>query len=205
MTNYYTNNDEALKIARKSGFIDTRIISKIFKKIKEKGILVDPIRINIDPLREIKSKKEKDLIDQIILNRKQKGYTREYLGEYLGVSTQIIATYETRKSKLNDPEKIRKLIDLLEIENPKITEYQEFLMQNPNAKIKQYMIENDITIKGLGKKTGIALPAIKGIVLENKLITEDQYNKLKKTIFNKIFKTEQNKKEIEYEDEEEKE
>ena len=78
-------------------------------------------------------------------------------------------------------------------------------MQNPNAKIKQYMIENDITIKGLGKKTGIALPAIKGIVLENKLITEDQYNKLKKTIFNKIFKTEQNKKEIEYEDEEEKE
>ena len=48
MTNYSPINEKALQIAEKSQMVDSKEISKLFKKFKERGILKEPIEINLE-------------------------------------------------------------------------------------------------------------------------------------------------------------
>lgn len=187
MTNYYKDNKEALKVAKNSTFIDSRIISKIFKNIKSKGILAETIKINIDPLKKIKTKEKKDLVDQIILARHEKGYSVRELGEKINISQKRLTSYELRLAELKDPKVIKGCIKVLDIKEPQLTDYQRFLLDNPNQKIKQYILDNNIKLEQMEKLLNIkAKTILNWISHDDVLISEESYNKMKRN-YNKIF------------------
>lgn len=187
MTNYYKDNNEALKVARNSTFIDSRIISRIFKHIKNKGILAETIKINMDPLKEIKQKPKKDFIDQITLYRDLRGYTKKQLAEELGISPQKMSNYEMRRVEMKNPKIIQGIINILNIENPNLTKYQRFLLENPNEKIKDYILENNEDLREISKILSIEPKTIMNWILnDDVIISEESYNKMKRN-YNKIF------------------
>ena len=187
MTNYYKDNNEALKVARNSTFIDSRIISRIFKHIKNKGILAETIKINMDPLKEIKQKPKKDFIDQITLYRDLRGYTKKQLAEELGISPQKMSNYEMRRVEMKNPKIIQGIINILNIENPNLKKYQRFLLENPNEKIKDYILENNEDLREISKILSIEPKTIMNWILhDDVIISEESYNKMKRN-YNKIF------------------
>ena len=102
MTNYSPINEKALQIAEKGQMIETEIISRMFTNIKDKGILNEPIKVNLE--KEVKLINEKDIniepiefkdyIDQFIYYRKLRGYTQNQVGQVIGVSGKTYYKYE---------------------------------------------------------------------------------------------------------------
>lgn len=210
MTNNYENTQKLSKIAEKSKFIESEIISKIFKKVKNRGILTDSVKINVDTTKEkreeatnkAKAKKTISFGEQIYLHRIMKGYSQAKVGRYLGISECLVGQYELGRQQIKDCTRIEKIIKLLEIEEPNLSEYQKFLMNAPNARIVKYMKKNNISFHKLGKMTGIDSSDLKRIITQNKIISELQYNRMKDTIYNEIIRDEKELK-TKYEDEEE--
>ncbi len=120
MTNYSPINEKALQIAEKSQMVDSKEISKLFKKFKERGILKEPIEINLEKYRtkiKIKNYKNcKDYIDQFIYYRKLRGYTQEQVGQVIGISEKGYSKYESRMYEFKDKNKIYAIAKFLEID-----------------------------------------------------------------------------------------
>ena len=120
MTNYSPINEKALQIAEKSQMVDSKEISKLFKKFKERGILKEPIKINLEKYRtkiKIKNYKNcKDYIDQFIYYRKLRGYTQEQVGQVIGISEKGYSKYESRMYEFKDKNKIYAIAKFLEID-----------------------------------------------------------------------------------------
>ncbi len=90
----------------------------MFKKIKQKDILKEPIKVNIEKNNKTELSKIEinDYIDQFIYYRKLRGYTQDDVGKVIGVSGKYYYKYENRIHQLNDFNKIRKIADFLEIQ-----------------------------------------------------------------------------------------
>lgn len=120
MTNYSPINEKALQIAEKSQMVDSKEISKLFKKFKERGILKEPIEINLEKYRtkiKIKNYKNcKDYIEQFIYYRKLRGYTQEQVGQVIGISEKGYSKYESRMYEFKDKNKIYAIAKFLEID-----------------------------------------------------------------------------------------
>lgn len=162
--------------------MDSKVLSNIFKRIKEKGILKEAIKIKLDPLREMKQKEPKDLVDQIALARYQKGFSRRKMAEFLGIPELKYTAYETRDTKINDTKTIKKLINMLNIKKPKLTEYQKFLLDEPIDKIKKYVLGNNISTKKMAKILNVDKQNIdKWIKGDETKITESNFKKMKES------------------------
>lgn len=126
MANYSPQYEKALKVAEKIEMIDSEEISKIFKKVIEKGIKLNPVIINV-PRDIIRSKLVKDMqindfIDQFIYYRNLRGYTLDEVGQAIGISGKYYWKYESRVHKLTNVDKIHKIAEFLEIKEELLIE-----------------------------------------------------------------------------------
>lgn len=68
----FASEAKVLKIADNSKMLDSEVVSEMFKKVKEKGILKEPIGIEVGKANVIKVPKMEinDYVDQLIYYRK---------------------------------------------------------------------------------------------------------------------------------------
>ena len=71
-------------IFERSEIVNSQIVSKIFKKIKLKGIAKEVIEIDLE--KENKKNRINDYIDQFIYYRKLRGYTQKEVGQVIGIT-----------------------------------------------------------------------------------------------------------------------
>ena len=113
-----TQDIEALKIVEHSKMVDSNEVSKLFKKFKKKGILEQPIEMNMTEYKvySVPQMEINDYIDQFIYYRKLRGYTQEQVGQVIGISGKQYYKYEKRRYQFKDQEKIKIIANFLEIE-----------------------------------------------------------------------------------------
>lgn len=126
MANYSPQYGKALQIVEKVQMMDSEEISKIFKKIIEKGIQTELIIINV-PKGIVKSKlienmEINDFIDQFIYYRNLRGYTLDEVGHAIGISGKYYWKYENRVHKLTNIDRIHKIAEFLGIQDKLLIE-----------------------------------------------------------------------------------
>lgn len=189
MANYSPINEKALQIAEKGQMIESEIISRMFTNIKDKGILNEPIKVNLE--KEVKLINEKDIniepiefkdyIDQFIYYRKLRGYTQNQVGQVIGVSGKTYYKYEKRIHKLNDINKVKKIANFLEIKEVKLPEIKNNIT---NEELKKYLIKNHITNSELSRKTKISRRSIIDWFNKETQISDESYKKINNFILN---------------------
>ncbi len=128
-----------------------------------------------------------DFATTIKYYRQQHGLTQEELGKLCNVSEGII-----RHAEQNEHVTVTNLLKMKEVmkinEKQIINDYDRFLMDNPNQKIKKYMKDNKITLKNLREKTGISKSTCYHWFQRDKCISRGSYEKLKNCgLFNTII------------------
>lgn len=180
MANYSSIDEKTLQIAKKSQVIDSKEISKLFKKFKEKGILKEPIEINLEKHRS--KIKIKDYIDQFIYYRKLKGYTQEQVGQVIGISGKGYSKYERRTYKLKDNDKINAIAKFLGIdEELKMVPIDEKI---DKQQLRNFLIKNDITNTELAKQIGVSRRSIVDWLNKDVEISENSWTKIKEFMRN---------------------
>ena len=178
MANYSPMDEKALQIAKKVQVIDSKEVSKLFKKIKEKGILKESIEINLEKHRY--KIKIKDYIDQFIFYRKLRGYTQEQVGQVIGISGKGYSKYERRIHKLRDNNKINAIAKFLEIdEELKMLPIDEKI---DKQQLRNFLIKNDITNTELAEQIGKSRRSIVDWFNKNVEISENSWTKIKEFI-----------------------
>ena len=161
MANYSPNCSEALQITEKMEMVDSEVISKVFKKLIDKGIQAETIDIKVpkDIVRTelLRNMEINDYIDQFIYYRNLRGYTLDEVGQAIGVSGKYYWKYEKRLHKLTDMDRIQKIAEFLEIKEELILHD----IENKNYKIdkkelKEYLKENKITNSEFSRLIGIS-------------------------------------------------
>lgn len=171
---------KALKIAEHIQCIDGEEVSKVFKKIKRKGIFKQPIEMHVgkNKVINVPQMEIKDYIDQFIYYRKLRGYTQEQLGQVIGISGKSYSKYEKRIHKFKDKEKIEAIANFLGIN-------EKLKMLPVNDKIdkqelKGFLIENDITNTEFSNQIGVSRRSIVDWFNKDVEISEDSWIKIKK-------------------------
>lgn len=127
--------------------LDCTQVSKIFKKIKDKGILNKKMHYNdyIEPSKELLY--SKDFIDVIKYYRLLKRKTKSEIAIKVGIDDETYRGYEIKKNEIQDWKIAEKIIKVLEIENEvKLPDYFKIMRMYPLNKVKE-IIEKE------GKKT----------------------------------------------------
>ena len=175
-----SSNAEALKIAERIQFIDNEEVSKVFKKIKQKGIFERPIEMYVEKNKVINvpQMEIRDYIDQLIYYRKLRGYTQEQVGQVIGISGKSYSKYEKRIYELKDKEKIETIANFLGIN-------EELKMLSVNDKmdkqeLKKLLIENHITNTEFSNQIGVSRRSIVDWFNKDVEISEDSWTKIKK-------------------------
>ena len=176
----FTNDAKALKIAEHIQCIDGEEVSKVFKKIKRKGIFKQPIEMHVgkNKVINVTQMKIRDYIDQFIYYRKLRGYTQEQVGQVIGISGKTYSKYEKRIYKFKEKEKIETIANFLGIN-------EELKMLPINDKIdkeelKKLLIENDITNTEFSNQIGVSRRSIVDWFNKDVEISEDSWRKIKK-------------------------
>lgn len=205
MTNDTLTTSKALKIAENMQMVDSKIISKIFKKIKKKGILKEPIEIKIEKkdmqlfnslYNEGNLKIQfNDFIDQFIYYRKLRGYTQEQVGQVIGISGKSYYKYEKRIHQLKDINKINMIAEFLNVGEVKMPTVRKRI---DNHKLKEYLIDNNINNSEFSRLIGVSRRSILDWFNKGKGISEDSCKKIEDFI--KVFEANKSKQE-EIEDE----
>ena len=178
----FANEVETLKIAGDSKILDSEVVSEMFKKVKEKGILKEPIGVMIGKSNVIKVPEMEinDYIDQLIYYRKLRGYTQDQVGQVIGVSGKVYYKYEKRINKFKDREKIEAIANFLGIE-------EKLKMPPPNHKIdyqelRMFLRQNDITNTAFSKEIGVSRRSIIDWINKGTNISEESYIKIEEII-----------------------
>lgn len=184
MANYSPSSEKALQIAEKCRSVETKTISKIFKNIKEKGILDKNIDIEVtkEARRMLADKpiELKDYIDQFIYYRKLRGYTQEQVGQVIGVKGKTYCKYEKRLLRLNDIDKINKVAAFLKIEES--LKIPNTIQVIENKELKKYLIENNINNTEFSRLINVSRRSVVDWFNKNKKISEDNYKTIQKFI-----------------------
>ena len=126
MANYSPQYEKALQIDENVKMVSSEEISKIFKKLIERGFVKQKIEIKvpkeITKTKMIKNMKIKDFIDQFIYYRNLRGYTLDEVGHAIGVSGKYYWKYEKRVHKLTNIDRIHKIAEFLEIQDKLLIE-----------------------------------------------------------------------------------
>ena len=180
-----TNTDEpanAPNIAERRMYIDTEALANLFSKIKENENIDENLELIVD--REPKNIPKPELIDfadQMVYFRKRKGYTQRQVGKKIGVSEDTYRRYELREVEIIDLKKIDRIVKALDFtEKPKVSEYVEFLMSNPEKMLVKFFAESGISKNAFAKRAGFNRKSILEWINKEKSISEESYYKIKK-------------------------
>lgn len=139
--------------------LDCKQVSKIFKKIKDKGILNENIHYDdyIEPSKELLYSKE--FMDVIKYYRLLKRKTKSEIAIKVGIDDETYREYEIKKNEIQDWKIADKLIKTLEIKNKiELPDYFKIKKMYPLDKVKK-IIEKEGK-KNFSKETGISIQTI---------------------------------------------
>lgn len=194
---------EASNTAKKWLSLNGQALANLFSKMKQNENINENIELKVDRVPTNISKSEfKDFADQMIYFRKKLGYTQKQAGKAIGVTEDTYRRYELREVEVIDLKKINKIVKALEFsEKPKVSEYVEFLMSNPEKMLVKFFAESGISKNEFAKRAGFNRRAILEWINKEKSISEESYYKIKK--FMKEFNEEKLYKEQVMEEEDE--
>ena len=159
-------------------------ISNIFKKVKDKGILVEPLKYDTEKRSFVNefTEKEKEFADYVREYREANKMYKKELAELLGMELDTYAKYENKRLKFQNKDMVNNIIKILGMdeEKVKIPEYIKFLNTNPNEKIKDYIQDNNLTIRQFAKIIKVNENTVAGWINKGTQISIQTFNKLKK-------------------------
>lgn len=178
----FGNDVKALKIAEHIQCIDGEEVSKVFQKIKRKGIFKQPIEMHVgkNKVINVPQMKIRDYIDQFTYYRKLRGYTQKQVGQVIGISGKCYSKYEKRIYKLKDKEKIDAIAYFLGID-------EELKVSPVNDKVnkqelKKFLIANHITNTEFSNQIGVSRRSVVDWFNKDVDISEDSWIKIKEFI-----------------------
>ena len=116
MSNSKNSDVNGVRLLQGIENIDTENLTKMFTDIKNRGILKEPLKLELkNYFSDNLNSNFKDYIDQFIYYRKINGYTQEKVGQVLGVSGKEYYKKEKRIRKLTDIDTIEKIANFLKI------------------------------------------------------------------------------------------
>lgn len=128
--------------------VDCDIVSKIFKQIKQKGILGQAIKYNIDDVgKEIEMlSQSNDFIDLVKMHRLRKGISMRYVAQKIGKDDETYRQYELKYNEIQEYKIAEKIVEVLELQN--VLELPDYFKI-----MKKYSKDSIIKIiKKVGKK-----------------------------------------------------
>lgn len=194
---------DASNTAKKWLSLDGQALANLFSKMKENENINENIELKVDRVPiDIPKPEFKDFAEQMIYFRKRLGYSQKQAGKAIGVSEDTYRRYELKEVEIIDLKKIDKIVNALEFtEKPKVSEYVEFLMSNPEKMLVKFFAESGISKNEFAKRAGFNRRSILEWINKEKSISEESYYKIKK--FMKEFNEEKLYKEQVIEEEEE--
>lgn len=171
----------ALNTAQKRLSLDGQVLANLFSKMKENENIDDRLKLKVDRVpMDIPKTEFKDFAEQMVYFRKRLGYTQKQVGKAIGVSEDTYRRYELKEVEITDLKKINKIVKVLEFtEKPKVSEYVEFLMSNPEKMLIKFFAESGISKNEFAKRTGFNRKSILEWINKKRTISEDSYYKIK--------------------------
>ena len=153
-------------------------INSLFNKLRES------INCNIKlelPKPIIEEPNTNNIGKQIAYYRKQKGLTQIQLAELLNVSKSCINAYENRELRLVNVEFLKRVFEVLEINNKiKLPQYEEFILNNQSQKLKKLLKENNLNYKQFSKAINVDYSNVKKWLKGQAIMSKISYNKIRK-------------------------
>lgn len=201
MTTNTVEPANAYSTAKNWDFYDGQVLANLFSKLRKNEKFDEDIKMKVNRIpKEISKPELKDFAEQMIYFRNKLGYSQKQTAKAIGVSEDSYRRYELKQVKNLDIKKIQKIIKVLQFtEKPKVSEYTEFLMSNPEKMLKNFFARSGISKNAFAERAGINRRSILEWINKEKSISEESYYKIKKVM--KEFQ-EENKEQI-IEDEEE--
>lgn len=173
-------NDENYESVDNSEFFAYyKDISKLFKKIKSKGILNKTIIIDTYELADDRLLKTGKFMDKVIYYRINKHYTITEFANELGLDRDSYYQYEYGKMKLHKVEVLKKIVKILEMKQEDLPDYIKFLINNPIEKINAFMEKNNMSKKEFSQNTKIPINTMYKWFIDDVQISIKSFNKLK--------------------------
>ena len=118
--------------------------------------------------------------EQIAYYRKQKGLTQTQLADKLHVSKSCINAYENREVRLVNIEFLKRVFEVLEINNKiKLPQYEEFILNNQSHKLKKLLKENGLNYKQFSKAINVDYSNVKKWLKGQAIMSKTSYNKIR--------------------------
>lgn len=190
MTNLKNSDVSAVKLLKDIENIDTRNLTKVFTDLKDKGLLKEPLKLELKNYSSYNLNSNfKDYIDQFIYYRKINGYTQEEVGQVLGMSGREYYKIEKRIRKLTNIDEIEKVARFLNINNNELRINLNELKNTKNRKdlsynikLKEYLIKNNISNSELSRRIGISRRSIIDWFNKGSVISDESVSKIEKFI-----------------------
>lgn len=190
MTNLKNSDVSAVKLLKDIENIDTRNLTKVFTDLKDKGLLKEPLKLELKNYSSYNLNSNfKDYIDQFIYYRKINGYTQEEVGQVLGMSGKEYYKIEKRIRKLTNIDEIKKVARFLNINNSELRINLNELKNRKNRKdlsynikLKEYLIKNNISNSELSRRIGISRRSIIDWFNKGSVISDESVSKIEKFI-----------------------
>lgn len=182
MTTITDEPANALNSAEKMIQVNGQALANLFSKMKENEKINENIELKVDRVpMDIPKPELKDFAEQMIYFRKRLGYSQKQAGKAIGVSEDTYRRYELREVEIIDLKKIDKIVNALEFtEKPKVSEYVEFLMSNPEKMLVKFFAESGISKNEFAKRAGFNRRSILEWINKEKSISEESYYKIKR-------------------------
>lgn len=152
-------------------------INSLFNKLREN------INCNIKlelPKLIIEKPNTNNIGMQIAYYRKQKGLTQMQLARLLNVSKSCINAYENIELRLVNTEFLKRVFEVLEINNKiKLPRYEEFILNNQSQKLKKLLKENNLNYKQFSKAINVDYSNVKKRLNGQAIMSKTSYNKIK--------------------------
>lgn len=180
MTTNNVTNDENFESADNSEFFSYyRDISKLFKKIKSKGILNETIIIDTYQLADERLLETGNFIDKVIYYRINKHYAIKDFAKKLGLDTDSYYQYESGKMKLQNVETLKKIIEVLEMKEDDLPEYIKFQINNPTEILNAFMKKHNMSKKEFSKNTKVPKDTVYKWFTTDIQISINSFNKIR--------------------------
>ncbi len=154
-------------------------ISRLFKKIKSKGILDKKIVIDTYEVADERLLDSGDFMDKVIYHRIKKHYTPSSFARKLGLDRDTYYQYENGIFKLHNVEIVKKIVRILEMSEEDIPDYIKFIINDPIEQIKTFMKKYNISRKQFSENSKISMNTFNRWFVENGQISIKNFNKLK--------------------------
>ena len=152
-----TDNKNAENTGFQEGVVklDARNVSKIFKKIKEKGILANSINAKAKRMPPSELLESEDFIDKIKYYRLLNGWNRFELSRRAGICQRSYDGYEKKSTEMQDWRVAEKLLIALKIED-KVEMPPQFKIKKKYPMDKILDIIKQYGKREFSRRTGIA-------------------------------------------------